>query len=448
MSYREGRNSGQAMISERERRDRMSATEWLLVALVLSLPFMKPAISYPLVLPDLVFLLLFFALGVELFLRKRRIEWGTPQWILLLYVLSFAPSLLTTPDLRESTFKLATQLYLVGLAVVTAALIDSEAKLRFVAHAWLCATGLLAIVALLSLAAFVVAPDSALLDYSRYHFGTLPPGHYPRLALTFFNVNMLCNYLTVSLGLLFVSRQAGWLSRRTFVLLIVAIGVAAVPTLSPGLGGIVLIAGLWLWLTERSQSGRLARAAVAVGIAVGAFFVVALGVTPILHSTAPFLIHIPRIELVLAPSARFLTWNAAVVEFARHPLVGHGIGIDAVDVRYKDPSGYLQELTDAHNMFFNIAAQCGVAGLAGLAGLIVYVLRLSLPWRLDGGTMQIARVGLGITFLDAFVYQGLGGSFEDTRHLWVLLGLLIASARLEISPADGSNRRAGAPLFC
>jgi hypothetical protein len=436
------------MISERESRDRMSAAEWLFVALVASLPFMKPAVSYPIVLPDLVFLLLLFVLGAELLLGKRRIEWGTPQWILLLYVLSFVPSLVATSDLRESTFKLATQFYLVGLAIVTAAIVDSEAKLRLVTYAWLCASGLLAILALLSLIAFVIAPESAVLDYSRYHFGTLPPGHYPRLALTFFNANMLCNYLTSSLGLLFVAGRFGWLSSRSFAMIIVGIGIAAIPTLSPGLGGIALIAGLWLWLTERDRSPRLAVGGLVLGIAVAAFFVVVLAVTPILHATAPFLIRIPGTELVLAPSGRFLTWSAAAAEFARHPLVGHGIGLDAVDVRYQDPSGNLQRLTDAHNMFLNIAAQCGIAGLAGLLALIAYAVRLSLPWRLDGTTAHIARVGIGLTFLDAFVYQGLGGSFEDTRHLWVLLGLLIASARLDVSRAGENSRKAAVPSPC
>jgi putative inorganic carbon (hco3(-)) transporter len=43
-------------------------------------------------------------------------------------------------------------------------------------------------------------------------------------------------------------------------------------------------------------------------------------------------------------------------------------------------------------------------------------------------------VALGIAFLGAFAYQGLGGSFEDARHLWLLFGLLIASRRLEPQP--------------
>jgi len=35
-----------------------------------------------------------------------------------------------------------------------------------------------------------------------------------------------------------------------------------------------------------------------------------------------------------------------------------------------------------------------------------------------------------LAFLVAFAYEGLGGSFEDARHLWVLFGLFLASGRL------------------
>jgi O-antigen ligase len=108
--------------------------------------------------------------------------------------------------------------------------------------------------------------------------------------------------------------------------------------------------------------------------------------------------------------------------------------VDAVDVRYLDPSGNLQALTDAHNTYLSIAAQCGLIGLVALLGLLFSVWVNILPFRLgknsDGGVL---RLGLGFAFLNAFAYQGLGGSFEDSRHLWVLFGLFLASGRIEQS---------------
>jgi O-antigen ligase len=241
---------------------------------------------------------------------------------------------------------------------------------------------------------------------------------------------MACNYLTVSLGLAFVARLRGWLSRRAFWLLVGLIGIAAVSTISPGLGGIALLLGLWPSIAG-GYSLLVRRVALAGGIAAAGAFVVALSVTPILHPTAPFLIHLPG-GLVLAPSGRFLCWSAGVAEFARHPWIGHGIGVDAVYVRYLDPSGDLQTLTDAHNMFLNVASQAGLPGIAAIVVLTGFAIHLS---RSSGrGSMSPL---LGVTFLDAWLYQGLGGSFEDARHLWVLLGLLMAAARLEAAHPRG-----------
>jgi len=346
--------------------------------------------------------------------------------------LSLAPSLLATTDAAQSAFKLSTNVYLVGLAATTVVVICSEEGLRRATLVWLAVSGVIAALAIASLAAFVRDPGGPLYQYSQFGFGTLPPGHYPRLALTFFNANMACNYLTVSAGLVFLARDKQWLPDRWAWLLLAGIIIAGLSTISPGLGGIALVLGTGLWVTRRS------RIALAGAIAVAIAVTIALAVTPIVHPTAPFLIHVPGTHWVLAPSGRFLVWSAALREFLAHPLLGHGIGIEPVDVRYMDPSGNLQELTDAHNVILSIAAQAGLIGLAGLTILMTYACRLVVAGK------TATRI-LGFTFLNAFLYQGLGGSFEDARHLWVLLGLVVAAANLELTPGDGSSRTTGAP---
>ena len=410
----------------------LSVSEWLLLALIMLVPLMKPAIAYPVILADLAFLVLSAALALEIAVRRRRLDWPAAFFVLLFYVVSLAPSLLATPDLGRSAFKLATQVYLVGLSVVMIILVRNEAMLKRVVLAWLVATAALIVLAIAALIAFLIAPDGLIYAYSRFHFGTLPPGEYPRLALTFFNANMACNYLTVSLGLLFVAWRAGWLRPIQAWTFLGGILVAAATTISPGLGGIALALGAGIWLL----AGR--RTALAAGAVAALAFLFAAAFTPIIHPTAPFVIELAG--FTLAPSGRFLTWNAAFGEFGRHPIIGHGIGIEAVSVAYRDPSGNLQHLGDAHNMILNIAAQVGIVGLAGLSALIVYAFRLA-----RSGPIAL---GLGSTFLIAFVYHGLTGSFEDTRHLWLLFGLLVAAARLPVSRPDENNRRAGGPSPC
>ena len=407
-------------------------SEWLLLTLIALLPLMKPAVRYPMIAADLLFPLLVAVLTVEIASGRRQLFWQPLFAVLIVYVLSLAPSLLATTDIAQSAFKLSTEVYLVGLAAATVVVIRSEEALRRATLVWLAISAAIALLAIASLAAFVTDPDGLLYQYSQFGFGTLPAGHYPRLALTFFNANMACNYLTVSAGLVFLARDRQWLPERWAGLLLAGIVVAALSTISPGLGGIALALGIGFWMTRRSGSALIGAIAVAIAATV------ALAITPIVHPTAPFLIHVPGTQWVLAPSGRFLVWSAALKEFLAHPLLGHGIGIEPIDVRYMDPSGNLQELTDAHNVILSIAAQAGLIGLAGLAILMTYAGRLVIA-----GTTA-TRI-LGFTFLNAFVYQGFGGSFEDARHLWVLLGLMVAAASLELTPAGGNNRRAGAP---
>ena len=420
-------------------RDRLALTDWLLLTLVAALPLMNPAIAYPIVLADLIFLALAACLAFEVASGRRRFGWNDAFSILAAYLLALVPSLLATPDLDRSTTKLASEAYLVGLTVSTLLIVQTVTMLRRVVLLWLWVTTALVVLAVSSLLAFWSFPGSSLYAYSRFHFGTLPPGNYPRLALTFFNANMACNYLTVSLGLLFVAWQQAWLTNKRAWLLIAGILVAACATLSPGLGGIALALATGCWLMRGSRTALL------FGMLAALVFLIGSAATPIIHSTAPFVVHLPG-GLTLAPSGRGLIWTAALSEFLHHPLVGHGIGIDSVSVLYADPSGGLQELTDAHNVILSVAAQAGLAGLAGLAILLGFVVRLTFSAR-DGGRDPV-MLGLGLTFLNAFLYQGLTGSFEDTRHLWVLLGLIIAAARISVTREDGNSRESGAPLPC
>jgi O-antigen ligase len=155
-----------------------------------------------------------------------------------------------------------------------------------------------------------------------------------------------------------------------------------------------------------------------------------MAVTPILHPTAPYLIHIPVLDLTLAPSGRLMIWTDAVRNFLAHPLTGRGIGVDPVLVHYLDPSGVYETSTDAHNVFLSIAVQCGIVGLAAFLLLARELVARTLPLRIAGDASAIVRTGVGAGLLIALLYEGLGGSFEDSRHLWAAFGLLIASDRI------------------
>jgi len=140
----------------------------------------------------------------------------------------------------------------------------------------------------------------------------------------------------------------------------------------------------------------------------------------------------------LAPAGRLLTWLDACRNFVSHPLIGRGIGNDAVSVRYQNPSGFVEHLTDAHNTFLNIAVQ---AGLIGLGALCVLLWQLLVIFRREQRSNALVPTVLAFFFLDALAYEGLGGSFEDARHLWVLLGLLLAGTMIFKGQAGEASRR-------
>jgi O-antigen ligase len=380
---------------------------------------------------DFLFLGLVIAWLLALAARGVRFVWHPGYWFIALYFAAMLVSLSVSDQPRTSLVKLATQVYLLSLPVLAATLIRDHADVRRAIRWWLAGTAVVVLVGALTLTFFPLDRDNPLLRYTLFHFGTLPPGDYPRVRLTFLNANMLCNYLTASLLLLLVARRLGWVSAAIFALLLPGILICAVFTISPGLGGIALAVGVWLWLLLRETRRSAARIALAAGLVGALLFIPAMTFTPILHPTAPFLVQVPFVDVTLAPAGRLMIWMDAVRNFAADPFLGRGIGADAVLVRYQDPGGNLQRLTDAHNMFLNIGVQCGIVGLSGLCALIAFAWRRALPFRLMDENRNLLRLAVGFAFLNCLVYHGLGGSFEDARHIWLLFGLLLAADRIE-----------------
>ena len=406
---------------------------WLLCAFAFSLAFMQPPLfvgGYALVGSDLLFTALGGTLALLVLTRRVRLEWDRAYLFIALYFAAMLLSVLLG-GWQASLSKLATQLVLFAMPVAACCLIRDEAALRPVVLAWLAGTSAVVLVGAASLALFAVIPSHPLLDWTRFQFGTLPPGPYPRLRLTFLNANMACNYLTVSFALLLAAGRIGWIGRGFAWLLGGGIIVVAATTISPGFGGFALLLGLWLWMLGRDTRPVLANLMLVAGLAAAALFVAAMAVTPILHPTASYLIRVPGTDLILAPSPRLMIWTEAAANVLEHPLFGRGYGAMAVAVSYLDPSGRLQQLTDAHNMFLNLAVQCGAVGLAALIALLVHMARRTGPLGMPSNAAGVVRLAAGLGLLNGLVYQGLGGSFEDARHLWFLFGLLLASSRIE-----------------
>lgn len=403
-----------------------------LLLLVFSLPFNKHGVmvgGLQATATEVLFLLVAAAFAGAVLKGETRPRWCSSLVAVAAYGAAILCALLVTATLAASAARFASQLYLLSLPVLGLALIDDLGELRRLSRVWLAATAVTATIGTVTVLLYVAGVDRAAIDYALHGFGTLAPGAYPRLESTFTHPAMLCNYLTVSLAILMICLHLRWIGRAAGYSLFAAILVTAAFTITPGIGGIAALLGLWLFLKLRERAPAAAVAALALGSALAVAFVAVSVVTPILHPTAPFLIQLPGIETPLAPAVRLMAWIEAAGSIRDHLLFGVGIGADPIVVDYVAPSGDRHVLTDAHNVYLNVAMHHGLVGLAALIALIVVVARAMRPLRLTDA--NAIRLGLGVAWLNAFAYQGLTGSYEDARHLWLLLGLLFVTIRIE-----------------
>lgn len=386
---------------------------WLLWLIVFSLPFVNfPNLrkyGFPVQLTDFLFVLTGFIWLIYLVLRKNKLKFSWFYLPLGLYFISLCLSTIFSENLKTSLIKLLGNILLLGLSVLAFNLVDDEKKFRQIGMAWLSATFLVCFVSFASLILFYFQRENPILLDTLSHYGSLPTGNYPRIQSTFLNPNMMCNYLNISVVFLLLAFKFKWLKREVLRIFSILFALTTFFTVSPGIGGVLLAIGLWFWLDLKSIFAKL----FFLGGILGAIF--------FFLTTLPSPTDFPN---KFEPSPRVLTWFSAAETLQKNPIVGRGIGLDAGYVIYDSPNGQ-QILGDAHQLWLNVAAQQGLVGLAVIVFLTIWFFRRSLPLDLENTPFKTA---LGLAFIGTFCYQGLIGSYEDARHLWVLLGLLASAS--------------------
>ncbi|MEJ7860833.1 MAG: O-antigen ligase family protein [Pyrinomonadaceae bacterium] len=297
-------------------------------------------------------------------------------------------------------------------------------SLKRVAQAWLVGTFL---TILASLAGFVLFYFGWKTQYDNYflsHFGSLPTGNYPRIHALFANANMMCNFLNVSLMLAVLADKLGWLKKIWAKVLCFGIGFAAFFTLSPGLGGLFLSIGVWLWANFNfARRKTFAGIVCFLGIFLALIFFAVSSVSPDTPNTDQDF-KLPFFEQKFEPSVRVLIWQDSLESIRQYPFFGKGIGIGVASVEYTTLSGDRQFLSDAHLVWLNIFGQLGLFGFVAFASLCLFLLWRCKFYLADDTEKSFAQLALFCAFIGAFWYQGLTGSFENARHLWILFGLL------------------------
>jgi O-antigen ligase len=239
---------------------------------------------------------------------------------------------------------------------------------------------------------------------------------------------MLCNYLNVGIVFALFALTEKWGPHKLAVILCLIIAITAAFTFSIGLGGLALAIGVWILLSMHVEK-RLKMTAFALGCLVAIFFLVVSLFALAPYPGAQVVLSVPCLNIDLMPSARMLVWADAMRTFLSHPITGLGLGEPVANVVFTNTDGSLSLLTDAHNSFLSVAAQNGVIGLTAFMAIVFVIMK---RWSRDivSNTSITILGALGLAFTCSFVYQGLTGSFEDARHLWVLLGIFLAGDRV------------------
>jgi O-antigen ligase len=388
----------------------------IFLLLIFSLGFMKPSVETgfaSLTPTDVIFPLAFVCWIAALLIGDDGFKWRTEFWALGVYFLALLVSCIFSINPRLSFIKLAGAAYMIMLAAMASSMVTTRQRLRLSVVAWLAGAVIPLIAAFVGIVLFYFAPQSSLLPDLTYHYGAVPVGNFPRISSTFVSASMFCNYLSVTFMFTVIAVKTGWIGKAVAAVIVFAIAVSAAFTVSIALGGVALAVGLWLLTTSPNKTiGRI------TSIVYGAIAIAFLAIAPFSISLLP----------EIAASSRVLVWRDALNTLLADPLTGNGLGAPVANVMFQNSDGTMSLLTDAHNTFLNVAAQAGILGLISIIAIVVVVLRKGFA-KTEGSDFYILR-GLAIAFVAAFVYDGMIGSFEDARHLWVLIGLILAANRI------------------
>lgn len=402
-----------------------------LLLLVFSLCYIQPFVrifNFQIPPTEFIFLIASAFWFFALITKKSTFHFHKFYWLLLLYFAAMLISAILSDNHQISFVKLGGEFYLLSLPVLIFNLIENERELKRIVQIWLCGTAFTVLFGTLILALFYLDRDNWLINYTVAAFGAVPVGNYPRLRLNSLSPSLLCNYLSVSFSLLLFAAKSGWIRKSVFLIFSFLIFLIAVFTISSGLGAFALIIGLWIFYAYRDVYKVLARLSMIGGIVAATLFWILNFIALQPHSTAPYSFNFLGFEFY--PSPRLLIWQESAQTFLNNFIFGRGVGQDSCNILFQNTDGSFTTLTDAHNLFLSVASQEGIFGLAAIALIIFYLVKKNSSAFFAADKSSILPSGLLISFVSAFIYQGLVGSFEDARHLWVLIGLMLCSEHL------------------
>ncbi len=407
--------------------NKLKAEQWLYVLFVLTLPFAAQINIFgaPMQLSDLLFLAAAFVWAISFAAKRENFRFSWFYLFLAAYAIAVTLSTITSVDPSQSSVKLAGKFYLLGIAILTFNIVTSIGMLKRVMLVWLLGAGIVLLFSLFGIILFYAGLRDASQNFVVHQgYGSLPPGNYPRIEGLFSYPAIFCNFLAVTWMFLLVLWSNGWLRPRGCWLFAAALFIVDALTLTPGLGGIFLVTGYFLHEKLKAESKQIfGRLAFVSGLLITVAFLFVTSVSLFSNDASG-----TRITQNIEPSARVHVWQTSLETFLHDPLLGRGPGMPIANVEFTDPSGDLHRLTDAHNTYLSVLAETGLLGFLTFMSIVGVATVALIRWQAETGSYKTIRLCLLLAMLDAFFYQSLTGSYEDTRHLWVLIGVIMAVA--------------------
>lgn len=415
---------------------------WTFAAYVALLPIMQfpwlQWLSPSPILADTAFLVTcgFVLVGL---LRKHLVgRTSSFYYPLGFYAIAILLSILLASASNRHLSSVFVEAYVLLIAVLTFNLIRSGNALKLILQAWMVGTAITVLAAMAGIVWFYSGVNRET-NIFLSTYGTLVPGDYPRIRGLFLNMNMCCNYLSISFVFLLAMFSIGWIGKRSALWFGGGILIAALFTFSLGLGGLALGACIWMWVRYREHNRVVAaRASLLIGALIALAFFAATLVLPASLYNSHSELELKRAQL--KPSGRVLCWRDAFDTARQNKWFGKGAGAPVAAVDLLTPSGEQQFLTDAHNTFLSIAAHEGILGLMAFSTLLIFMLRKP-NLQTTGSAQAVVHTAAWIGLIQALLYQGIAGSWEHTRHIWILIGLVAALRRNR----DSDGQRLASP---
>lgn len=374
-------------------------------------------------------------LGLVL-IKKRKIAANALSWPLIIFITTLLISVIFSSYLPRSIVIFAFVVFVAFLSILTLNLVTEKKHLEKITIVLFWSALLVCLFGLWQFFGDAIGLPQTLTGlkegYTKAVFG------FPRIQAFSIEPLYLGNYLFIPLGIfisLFIRKvKIGKISRFWQFSLIVLMLIVLALTLSRGayVGFGILIFTIFIFYARYWFGGKvIAAIIISLIIAVsGTYYFLSKGES---GSLEQFIEHATLGDITAGESiqGRLTEFDRAIEMWQKNPIVGIGLGdYGIVKKDFPDPED-MPDWDIVNNQYIELLAETGVLGLASFVLLIIALIWRSIIAFYKSRDPFIRSVLVGL--LAAFIATMVQYNFFSTLyiiHIWVLIGLLVATQNL------------------